>query len=647
LVANDTVTRDVFLRDLQAGTTTRISTNAAGTAGGNKESADGVIDRGGRLVVFGTRATDLSNLPDSNGLADVFVYDVRAGTKRLVSVNAASNAAGNGFAPDSGSFDHGVEYTVSDDARFIAFMSQSGDLVSNDTNGNGNDIFLHEVATRANSLVSADLAGMGGTIGASFGPSISADGRFVAFESLANDLVDVADSTDGFTTDVFVRDIAARKTHLASINHSGTRTGNGFSFEPFMSAGGTRLVFFSRAGDLVANDLNGFAEDVFAFDVPPAPQFRLDATNLVASEGGGSVRLTVTRDGDASGSASVHYATTDGTAVERKDYIAAIGRLRFAPGEVSKSLDLLISDDRFDDDGESFQLTLSDPLRATLGPQGVATISITDDDAATGPSPVRDAAVDVDFFVRQHYADFLGRAPDRAGLDFWAGQMTGCGAADLLVCRVNVSAAFFLSVEFQETGYLAHRAYKAAYGNLPGKPVPLTLREYLVGSRRVGEGVQVDVGDWRQQLEANKGSFFDEFAADPRFTSLYAGLTNTQYVNALNVNTGGALSPAERNAMVADLDRTTRTRAQVLRAAAEDADFAGGPERNRAFVLAQYFGYLRRNPDDAGLGGQPDPNFEGYLFWLGKLNQFNGDFIRAEMVKAFIQSAEYGDRFGQ
>ena len=84
----------------------------------------------------------------------------------------------------------------------------------------------------------------------------------------------------------------------------------------------------------------------------------------------------------------------------------------------------------------------------------------------------------------------------------------------------------------------------------------------------------------------------------------------------------------------------------MLRRVAEDADFAAA-ERNRAFVLAQYFGYLRRNPDDTDFLGNPDPQFLGYQFWLSKLDQFNGNFVDAEMVRAFIQSIEYGERFGQ
>ncbi|MBA3515715.1 MAG: hypothetical protein H0T77_15240, partial [Pyrinomonadaceae bacterium] len=106
-------------------------------------------------------------------------------------------------------------------------------------------------------------------------------------------------------------------------------------------------------------------------------------------------------------------------------------------------------------------------------------------------------------------------------------------------------------------------------------------------------------------------------------------------------NSGGALSPGERDQLVSELTSGAKTRAQVLRSVAEDADLARN-EFNKAFVLMQYFGYLRRNPNDA-----PDTNFGGYDFWLNKLNQFNGNFVAAEMVKAFISSGEYRQRFTQ
>jgi hypothetical protein len=137
---------------------------------------------------------------------------------------------------------------------------------------------------------------------------------------------------------------------------------------------------------------------------------------------------------------------------------------------------------------------------------------------------------------------------------------------------------------------------------------------------------------------AGGGCSVDESRAD--FRAVYAGLTNEQYVDALNANTGGSLSTSERNALVANLNGGAETRATALRKIAEDADFAAR-EFRPAFVLAQYVGYLRRNPDDA-----PDTNFAGFNFWLSKLNEFDGDFVRAEMVKAFISSIEYRQRFG-
>ena len=90
------------------------------------------------------------------------------------------------------------------------------------------------------------------------------------------------------------------------------------------------------------------------------------------------------------------------------------------------------------------------------------------------------------------------------------------------------------------------------------------------------------------------------------------------------------------------LTSAAKTRAQILRAVAEDADLAHN-ESNKAFVLMRYFGYLRRNPGEAP---EPTLDFQGYNFWLNKLNQFNGNFINAEMVKAFLVSGEYRHRFG-
>lgn len=257
---------------------------------------------------------------------------------------------------------------------------------------------------------------------------------------------------------------------------------------------------------------------------------------------------------------------------------------------------------------------------------------------------------DPQFFVIQHYRDFLNREPDASGLAFWTNEITSCGTNTqcIQVKRVNVSAAFFLSIEFQETGYLVYRFYKAAYGNLPGAPVPVRLNEFLPDTQQIGQGVVVGVGNWQTLLENNKKAFAAQFVARSGFTSAFPNSsTPAQFVDLLFGNAGVVPSSTERTAAIdefggAGTSGDTAARARALRRVAENSTL-GQQEFNRAFVLMQYFGYLRRNPNDPP---EPGLNFDGYNFWLNKLNQFNGNFVNAEMVKAFITSGEYRQRFG-
>ena len=211
--------------------------------------------------------------------------------------------------------------------------------------------------------------------------------------------------------------------------------------------------------------------------------------------------------------------------------------------------------------------------------------------------------------------------------------------------RINVSAAYFRSIEFQETGYLVYRIYKSAFGNLPGAPVPLNYGEFLPDTQQMSEGVVVNAPDWQLKLENNKQAFFAAFVARSRFITAYpATMTPEAFVNALFVNAGVTPSADERAAAVNEFGPATTTsdraaRARALRRVAENSRLTQ-QELNKAFVLMQYFGYLRRSPNDA-----PDLNYVGYNFWLGKLNEFDGNFVRAEMVKAFIVSGEYRQRF--
>jgi hypothetical protein len=375
---------------------------------------------------------------------------------------------------------------------------------------------------------------------------------------------------------------------------------------------------------------------------------QFSASNYSVNEDCTFVSITVNRIGDSSSAATVDYATSDVTANERRDYTTALGKLRFASGETSKTFSVLITEDSYTEGTETFNVNLSNPTGATLG-NSVATVQINDDPTEPSTNAIDDAPT----FVGQHYHDFLNRQADPSGLNFWTNQITSCGTdqACIQLKRINVSAAYFLSIEFQQTGYLVERIYKTAYGNASGTstfngthqlPVPIVrYQEFLRDTQRIGQGVVVGDTGWESTLESNKQAFTTEFVQLPRFTSLFPGsMTATQFVDTLNTNAGNPLSTAERSQLISELSSGAKTRAQVLRAIAEHSNLVTS-ESNRAFVLMQYFGYLRRNPNDA-----PDSDYTGYDFWLTKLNQFSGNFVDAEMVKAFITSSEYRSRFG-
>jgi hypothetical protein len=370
----------------------------------------------------------------------------------------------------------------------------------------------------------------------------------------------------------------------------------------------------------------------------PAPTpatFAFASPSFAVSESAGQLQVIVTRSGDTSQPASVDYATSDATANDRGDYTTAIGRLRFGTGDTAKSFTVFVTDDAFAEGDETFQITLSNPSAgAQIAGPSTAIVTIIDNDASTSPANPVDST---DFFVRQHYVDFLNRAPDASGFAFWTNNINSCnadaGCRDAK--RVDTSAAFFLSIEFQQTGFLVEKIYRAAFNRFPA------FRDFMRDTQATGQGVVVGQGNFQAQLDANKQQFASDFTTRADFMAVYAGLSNDQYVDALNANTGNSLTASERNALVAGLNNSTETRATALRKVAENSAF-GQREFNRAFVLMQYFGYLRRNPNDA-----PDTNFDGFNFWLSKLNSFGGDFRRAEMVKAFISSSEYRQRFGQ
>jgi hypothetical protein len=287
-----------------------------------------------------------------------------------------------------------------------------------------------------------------------------------------------------------------------------------------------------------------------------------------------------------------------------------------------------------------YDLRLVSPLGQVSYVTGGLTV-----DLPNGVSAGTNLIDNTQFFVAQHYRDFLSREADASGLQFWTNNVESCGtdANCRIVKQVDTSAAFFFSIEFQQTGFLVYKIYKTAFGNLPGKPVPVTFQQFFPDTQRIGQGVVVGQGNWQQQLETNKQNYVSLFVQRTDFRAAHGSQDAATFVDTLFANAGATPTTDERNAAINAFNNAgggTAGEAAALRSVAE-SNAVSTNNFNPAFVLMQYFGYLRRNPDDA-----PDSDFSGYNFWLSKLDQFGGNYKQAEMVKAFITSAEYRQRFG-
>jgi hypothetical protein len=404
---------------------------------------------------------------------------------------------------------------------------------------------------------------------------------------------------------------------------------------------------FSR--DQITNYLNGSANGVtpnnacLAVVTAPASTVQLSAATYLVQEGTDkSAQITVTRS-DGTGTASVFYETVNQSASERSDYTTARGALTFANGETSKTFSVFITDDVYAEGSETFGILLSNPTGASLNAPSSATVTIVDNDSVDGANPVKDATFVPDFFVRQHYIDFLNREADASGLAFWVGQITECESrpvAERQPCRetrrINVSGAFFLSIEFQETGFYVVRVQRVAFGRRSDTAsTRITYNQFIADAAQVGKGVVVGQPGADQLIEQNKQAYADQIVSSAAFMARFPAQSASAYVDALYQSAGVQPTPTEKqDAIVAFGNGDNAGRAAALRKVA-DSNSVRQAEVSPAFVLMQYFGYLRRDPDDAG-----------YQFWLTKLNQFGGNYIEAEMVKAFITSIEYQQRFG-
>lgn len=248
LVANDTGGyADIFVLDTVTGITTRVSTDTAGTEG-NHASFDPSLSSDGSIVVFRSLASNL--VPgDTNNQGDVFVHDRSTGVTSRVSVDSAGNEANN-FSKDA---------AISEDGRYVAFESRASNLVAGDTAGNS-DVFVHDRNTGITSRVSVDSAGNEAN-GYSYNPAISADGRYVAFNSFASNLVAADLNTD---SDIFVHDRDTGITTRVSVDSAGNEADNN-SYGSALSSDGRYVAFYTRSSNLVAG-ITSINNDVFVHD---------------------------------------------------------------------------------------------------------------------------------------------------------------------------------------------------------------------------------------------------------------------------------------------------------------------------------------------------------------------------------------------
>jgi len=311
-----------------------------------------------------------------------------------------------------------------------------------------------------------------------------------------------------------------------------------------------------------------------------------------------------------------------------------------------------ISDDLYVESPETIGLALANQSPGdSIGSPNPVTVTIVDNDNSPPVSNPLDNS-DARFFVRQHYSDFLNRTPDNSGYDYWSGQITQCGnnASCRRIKFTDVSNAFYFEQEFQQTGSYVYRLYRAAFGNNqpfpnpnPDPAHPGEERKFPLYTTFMRDRAQVRGGSQLAQLQLDLANAFVQRA---EFIAKYpANLTASAFVDALlatiSTDIGVGLT-SQRTALISLFN--SGGRGAVLYRLADD-NLATNPinnralidaEYNRAFVFTQYAGYLRRNPDMAGL-----------LFWLGQVNSAPLRDVAKQhaMVCSFITSAEYQVRF--
>lgn len=280
---------DIYARNLQTRTTRLLSANQAGNNSGNLESGSlsgggvvtPVISANGRWVFFLSHATNLVSISDANSTTDLFGYDLQTNTLSLISVNRDNTATGNGTT------NMGV---CSADGRFVAFPSNSRNLTAIDAEG----LYVRDLQQGTTILASINRNGTSSQV--AFSPSISADGQFVAFSTTSNDLTSLPHALG---LNVFVRDLQKGITSLVSVNRLGNGAGNSESNRLVISANGRFVAFNSLADDLTFISDQQNTEDTFVRDLQTGVTYpaSINRTGTALSGGGSSFPTTISNDG--------------------------------------------------------------------------------------------------------------------------------------------------------------------------------------------------------------------------------------------------------------------------------------------------------------------------------------------------------------
>jgi photosystem II stability/assembly factor-like uncharacterized protein len=386
-----------------------------------------------------------------------------------------------------------------------------------------------------------------------------------------------------------------------------------------------------------------------------SPSVGFGAASYQVGEGDRVAVVNVRRTGDASAPLTVDFATVDdpaavrcddsnnnhGAAYARCDYATTVETLSWGAGDTQpKTVQIPLINDAHLEGAETVQLRLSNAQGAPLGNVSVATLVIQDNDTS---SAALNPTFSTPFFVRMQYLDFLSREPE-AG-EPWSGILNNCADAynlnpnssSVLCDRIRVSQSFFGSPEFRLKGFFVYNFYRVAFNRRP------EYTEIIPDMRSVTGVTPADTF-------ARRAAFPVSITQRPEFKAAYDTLSNASFVDALldrhalqQITTpdprnpeGAARVTLTRAELINRLGATGAeglTRAQVLRAIVDSEEVAAA-EYNGAFVAMQYYGYLRRTPEDSG-----------YQAWLKVINQ-DPNNIRI-MVNGFMNSREYRLRFGQ